>query len=113
MPFESPFQKWDIWVKVLGMYTLTEQFEELDPAIQHGILMYCQYCSDKLAAVTQGVPPDPMAANRALAAAIHGGGDQNPLSGVPGQTQQPGNVEAAVQNQGNAFANKVSPASPA
>jgi hypothetical protein len=113
MPFESPFQKWDIWVQTLGMYTLTEEFEELDPAIQHGILMYCQYCSDKLAAVTQGIPPDPLAANRAFAAAVHGGNDQNPLNGIPGQTQQTGNVESAVQNQGNAFASKVSPASPA
>lgn len=109
MPFEVPAQKWDIWVKGLGKYQLTEQFEELDPAIQQGILMYFQYCSDKLAAVTQGIPPDPMLATKRMAEAMAGGKPGDPLSGIPGQTEAPAAAEGAAQKQGQGFAQAMSP----
>lgn len=115
VPFEVPAQKWDVWVKGLGNYQLTEEFESLDPAIQSGLLQYFQYCSDKLAAVTQGKPPDPMAFNRAFANAAGGNGPgggapgagPSALSGIPGQTEGPGQAEMAAQNQGAALASHV------
>lgn len=109
MPVEVPAQKWDIWVKGLGNYQLTEEFEELDPAIQQGILMYFQYCSDKLAAVTQGIPPDPMLATKRAAQALGGGKPGDPLSGIPGQTEAPQAAEGAASKQGNQFAQAMSP----
>lgn len=52
-PMESPFEKWDIPLKVFADYTLTEEFEELPDITRHGILMYTQYLSEKLQ-VAQG-----------------------------------------------------------
>ncbi len=109
MPQEVPSQKWDIWVSGLGEYQLTEEFEDLNPAIQQGILMYFQYCSDKLTAVTQGVPPDPMLATRQMAAAMNGNQPNNPLGGIPGETATPSKVEGAATQQGNQFAQAASP----
>jgi hypothetical protein len=54
-PMESPFEKWDIPLKVLADYTLTEEFEELPDPTRNGILMYAQYLSEKLQ-VAQGAP---------------------------------------------------------
>jgi hypothetical protein len=110
IPREAPSQKWDIWVRGLGKYQLTEEFEDLDSGLQQAILYYFQYCSDKLSAVTNGVPPDPMALNRAFASAVSGGsGGDSALSGVPGQTVRPQQAELAAQNQGNAMTSRISP----
>lgn len=54
-PMESPFEKWDIPLKVLADYTLTEEFEELPARTRNGILMYAQYLSEKLQ-VAKGAP---------------------------------------------------------
>lgn len=107
-PSEVPSQKWDIWVKGLGDYQLTEEFEGLDPAIQQGILMYFQYCSDKLTAVTQGKPPDPALLNKQMAVA-NAGGQPSPLNGVPGASDSPASVEGAAAKQGNQFAANATP----
>ncbi len=104
LPMESPFQKWDVYLKLTADYTKTEEFEDLPPDRQHFILLYAQYMSDKLAAVTQGIPPDPGLQQRQMAAALAGG--QNPLSAAPGATQ-PAQVENAAANQGNALAGLV------
>jgi hypothetical protein len=111
-PSEVPSQKWDIWVKGLGNYQLTEEFRGLDSPIQQGLLMYFQYCSDKLAAITQGVPPDPQLLNKQMAAAMAGGGQPgagNPLNGVPGASDSPANVEGAAAKQGAQFAQNATP----
>lgn len=104
-PFESPFQKWDIYLKNIADYTKTEEFEEMPPNLQRSILLYAQYLSDKMAAITQGVPPDPGLMRQQLAAAM--GGGQNPLGAAPG-TAQPGQVESAAAQQGSALAGLVS-----
>jgi hypothetical protein len=62
-PMESPFEKWDIPLRVIAEYTLTEEFEDMPENIRHGILMYGQYLSEKLQ-VAQGaqigaMPPPP------------------------------------------------------
>jgi rubrerythrin len=105
-PFEALSQKFDIYLKNLGDFMLTEEFEEMPPNIQQSMAMYFQYLSDKLAAITQGVPPDPMLMQKQLAGAM-AGGPQNPLGAAPGAAQ-PGQVENAAANQGNALAGLVS-----
>ncbi|HZW05462.1 MAG TPA: hypothetical protein VFF58_01010, partial [Candidatus Nitrosotalea sp.] len=45
IPQESPFQKWDVFLKVFANFALTEEFEALDPIIQQGILMYASHLS--------------------------------------------------------------------
>lgn len=112
IPSESPFQKWDIYLKLFANYTLTEEFEGLDPAIQSGLLNYAQYCSDKLTAVTQGTQPDPALLNKQMAEAMSGKGGPgapSPLSGIPGASDSPASVEGAAAKQGNQFAQAMSP----
>ena len=106
-PFESPFQKWDIYLKTIADYTKTEEFEELPPQLQQSMLLYAQYLSDKMAAITQGVPPDPRAAMQAQMAGALGAGSSNPLGAPPGAAQ-PGQVESAATNQGNNIAGLLS-----
>lgn len=102
-PFEVPSQKWDVYLKNLGDFFLTEAFEEMSPEIQQSMQLYFQYVSDKLAAVTQGTPPDPGLQQRQMAAAL-AGGNQNPLGAAPGAAQ-PAQIEKAAASQGNSLAN--------
>jgi hypothetical protein len=107
-PFETPFAKWDIPLKIIADYTKTEEFEELDPAIQQGILLYAQYLSDKLTMINQttgAMPPNPMQMAGQLGAAL---GGKSPLNGVPGVTEKPGAAEGAAKNQGDSFAKSLS-----
>lgn len=101
-PFEVPSQKWDVYLKNLGDFFLTEAFEEMAPEIQQSMQLYFQYVSDKLAAVTQGTPPDPGLQQRQMAAAL-AGGNQNPLGAAPGAAQ-PAQIEKAAASQGNSLA---------
>ena len=77
----------------------------MPPELQQSMLLYAQYLSDKMAAITQGVPPDPGLMQKQLAGAL-AGGQQNPLGAAPGAAQ-PGQVEGAAMNQGNALAGLV------
>lgn len=104
-PFEVPSQKWDIYLKSVGDFLLTEEFEEMPPNLQQSIQLYFQYLSDKLGAITQGVPPDPGLMQRQLAGALAGG--KSPLGAAPGAAR-PGEVEKAASNQGAALAGLVS-----
>ncbi len=105
-PFEVPSMKWDILLKAIGDFMLTEEFEEMDQGAQQSMQMYFQYVSDKLSAITQGVPPNPMAMQQQrMAAALQGGG-QNPLGAAPGAAQ-PGQVEKAAGAQGSQIAGSL------
>jgi hypothetical protein len=107
-PMESPFQKWDIYLKVFSQYTLTEEFEQLDPQIQQGILLYTQYISDKLTLAGGGMLGG-MGAQ--MAGAMNGGQPPaNPLSGVPGQTTSPQSAEGAAVKEGTGITNQIAPA---
>lgn len=113
-PMESPFEKWDIPLKVFANYTLTEEFEDLPEQTRQGILMWTQYLSEKMQ-VANGAP---------LGALPPGGGlppggppgppppgahpPQHPGSGVGGQTpshvlgQVPGSQVSQGQVEGAA-----------
>lgn len=127
-PMESPFEKWDIPLKVFADYTLTEEFEDLPDNTRHGILMYCQYLSDKLQ-VAQGAPmgamppppgmppPSPPGAHPPGHPPPHPGsgvGGQTPshvLGQVPGATVSNDQVQgAAIREAANIVPNSASPA---
>lgn len=100
VPKESPFQKWDIFLKVFANFTLTEEFEALHPMLQQGVLMYTEHLSQMTTLGTGGMPgvgPQPMALGNAMAGG--GGGKKkpgNPLNKVPGQDVSAGNAQHAA-----------------
>lgn len=129
-PMESPFEKWDIPLKVLADYTLTEEFENLPAPARNGILMYAQYVSEKLQ-VAQGAPlgapalPPPGPQQPGPAGPSHppgrgpapsakaGPGGQSAshvLGQVPGATVSAPQVEgAAIQEAASVVPNSPSP----
>jgi len=126
-PMESPFEKWDIPLKVIATYTLTEEFEALDEATRNGILMYAQYLSEKLQ-VAQGAPigtpplpppagPQPVAGashpppGRAPApSGVGGQSDSHVLGQVPGSQVSAGQAEnASISEAAHVIPNSPSP----
>lgn len=104
LPQESPFQKWDIFLKVFANFTLTEEFYELDIPTRQLILSYTQRMSDNLAAATgktvQGAPPPGAAQAAAAIAEMQGGNPGSPLSAIPGAETSPQQVQGAAAQQG-------------
>lgn len=103
VPQESPFQKWDIFLKVFAMYTLTEEFEQSPLDIRSLILSYTQRMSDQLAQATgtaKPAGPPPGAAEAAKAIGDMQGQGGNPLSGIPGKEVGPQAVQGAAENEG-------------
>lgn len=103
IPMESPFQKWDVFLKVFANFTLTEEFEAIDPMIQQGILMYTQHIS-QMAAMAMVPPPNPLAAGQALGHAMTGGGKKKPggksdINKTPGLDITAGGSQQAAQQQ--------------
>lgn len=114
-PMESPFEKWDIPLKVCADYTLTEEFEELPDNIRHGILMYTQYLSDKLQ-VAQGAPlgapppPGPPPSEMASKGGVGGQPASHVLGQVPGAQVSNAQVQgAAIREAANIVPNSPSP----
>lgn len=100
-PLESPFQKWDIFLKVFANFTLTEEFEKLSPPAQQLILAYTQRMSDQLAAANPAPPPVPPSAQTPGKAIAKAAGEKhNPLSGIPGQEVGPEEVQRAAGAEG-------------
>lgn len=104
-PMESPFEKWDIPLKTIADYSLTEEFESLDPAKRNGILMYGQYLSEKLSIVNGSAPmpgaPPPIAPPGADPSKGGPGGQpaSHVLGQVPGATVSNDQVQQAAQRE--------------
>jgi hypothetical protein len=118
-PMESPFEKWDIPLRVTALYTLTEEFEDSPENIRNGILMYAQYLSDKLQ-VAQGAPlglpqpgpggPPPSPADLAAKGGPGGQPAAHVLGQVPGAQVSNSQVQgAAVREAANIVPNSPSP----
>lgn len=125
MPFlQNPAIKWDVEAQYYTEYTLTEEFENLDPAIQAGIMQVCDFLHNKLQEIAMEVakqqlgqaalgsiggsaaaPPKEKGMAEAIAnARSHGA---SPLSAVPGQGSTPQQVEQAATGEGNSVAQSV------
>ena len=104
VPRESPFQKWDVFLKVFANFTLTEEFDGLPLDTQNTIVAYTQRMSDQLnqatGKATQGAPPPGAAQAAAALAEMQGGNPGNPLSAIPGQEASPQQVQGAAEKQG-------------
>jgi hypothetical protein len=104
VPRESPFQKWDIFLKVFANFTLTEDFDELDPDLQNLVLNYTQRMSDQLTQAKAGNAPPPAPPGAAAAAeglsTLTGQPTGNPLSAIPGKEVGPEAVQGAAVTQG-------------
>ena len=122
-PMESPFQKWDIFLRIFAKYTLTEEFEALPDANRHGLLMYTQYISEKLTVAQGGMLPGqqpPMGLPALPSSPTEkpnpkaGPGGQTPghvLNQVPGQGVSPGQTQiAATREAANVVPNSQPPA---
>ncbi len=119
-PMESPFEKWDISLKIFADYTLTEEFEALPDQQRNGILMYAQYVSEKLTIAKGGAAPGsapPMPPAPGLPPhpdpSKGGIGAQSPshiLGQVPGSQVSPQQVQVASIREGaNVVPNSPSP----
>lgn len=111
-PMESPFQKWDIFLKEFADFTMTEQFEALDPGTRNGILMYTQYISEKLTLATGGgMPPQPGVPGAAPGPGGPGGTPASHVLGqVPGAQVSNDQVQgAAMKEAANVVPNSPSP----
>lgn len=98
IPQESPFQKWDIFLKVFANFTLTEEFSALNPQVAQGILMYTEHLSQMTTMATGGMPGVAPQAPQ-LGAAMQGGPKKpggSPMSKVPGQTISSGGAQQAA-----------------
>lgn len=111
MPPESPYQDWQIALKVTANFTLTEEFEALDPQLQSYIIAYCEYLNEKMSMIVQQQQMQGMMqrTGEAIAAAAgqpNGNADPNnkALAKVPGQSAPPQVAEGAAESQGNDFA---------
>lgn len=130
LPRESPFQKWDVFMKVIGNFTLTEEFDQLNPMAQQTVLMYAQHCQQQLeiqaqqaeqaaiasaqegqALATKGkiqylnpaaAGPDATALGSAMAKSP--AEEKKPLQGMPGKTVATGAVQKAARSQGQEVA---------
>lgn len=108
-PLENPAQKWDVWVRTLGDYMQTEEYEQLEQPYQMGIAFYFQYVSDKLTAIKQtmsGAPPLASAAAPQPETGKQGGA--NPLGAVPGQSANVKEVEGAAAKEAAGVAHQAS-----
>lgn len=105
LPKEVPFQKWDVFLKVFANFTLTEEFEALDPTIQQGILMYTEHLS-QMQSMAMAPPPNVQAMAAQLGGAMAGAkggkkkpGQGSPLNGVPGQSVSTAGAQQAAVGQ--------------
>jgi len=114
-PMESPFEKWDIPLRVIAQYTLTEEFESSPENVRHGILMYAQYLSEKLSAaqgapVEMPTPPQPPGAPPAGPGGAGGQPASHVLGQVPGAQVSTPQVEgAAIREAASVVPNSPSP----
>jgi hypothetical protein len=112
-PQESPFEKWDIPLRIFAQYTLTEEFEQMSKPLQAHFLAYTQYVSEKMTLATGGLQP-----GASPVGMVPPGMPSmaNPLSQVAGSTKVPGDqtknvspqsVEGAATREGNNFASAM------
>jgi hypothetical protein len=104
VPAPNPNVKWDIPIRLMSEYTLTEEFEELDPQIQMAIQNYVQEMRNQQALANAPVPGLPTDPNQQFSSAVDSSGMNNdPLSGVPGQTVSPEAAEKGAAQEGNSL----------
>src|SRR5208283_3283586 len=115
-PQESPFEKWDIPLRIFAQYTLTEEFEQLSKPLQAHFLAYTQYVSEKMTTSVGGMQPGATPPGIVPPGMPPIGKGNNPLSKIPGSTAVPGHpgqnvspqsVEGAATQEGNNFASAM------
>lgn len=111
MPVESPYQDWNVQLKIFANYTLTEEFEQLDPMLQSFVLAATEYYNQKVSMIQQQ-----NMMQQAQMAAMTGGGQSNSQTGgkssdpnnktlnkIPGETVSSAGAQGAAEKQGNSF----------
>jgi hypothetical protein len=121
MPHESPYQDWSIEFKIVSLFTLTEEFEALDPTLQAYVLAFCEYCNQHVVALQQQQMMQQLAMSGMGAPGGAGGPIQfrnrgksssddpnnRQLAKVPGVTGAPQAAESAAASQGSDFASQM------
>jgi Zn ribbon nucleic-acid-binding protein len=113
MPIESPYQDWQIQLSIFANFTLTEEFEELDPQLQNFMLAYTEYINEKVSMINAQQQQQSIlaASSQAIASSAGKAGSGKPadpnnkqLAKVPGVTGSPQLAESAAASQGSNFA---------
>lgn len=109
-PQDNPFMNYGIHLQTFADYIQTEEYEELDPQLQQGILMYCTWLQQMNLppAPPPGAPALPPSTgpehplSKAMAAKGGVGGQPAPhvLGQVPGATVSPPQVQRAAEIEG-------------
>ncbi len=114
MPHESPYQDWNIEFKTVANFTLTEEFEVMDPMLQSFTLAFAEYCNQKVMALQQQQAMQQMAmvaANQPSLGKKPQGKAADPnnqtLSKIPGVTASPQSSEDAAMSQADQFAHSM------
>lgn len=128
LPRDTPYQKWDVFLKTFSDFTLTEDYEDLAPEIQLMIIGQTEHYNQMMIQVQQQQAMDAAmqaAQGQALMNAAGGGPpgkgkpgapggkgkqaspDEKTLSGVPGQNVSNGAVEHAAQDEGEHIAHSM------
>lgn len=101
-PMETPFMKWDIELLVISEYTLTEEFEGLDPNIRAHILLWCQYCQSQLQPPPM-LPPAAASSGHRAGKALAGPTPSQVMGGIPGKQFGAPQVQEAANAEANQF----------
>jgi hypothetical protein len=116
-PVLTPYMKLPIFYLVFGNFTLTEDFEELDPQSQARVMQALAMIQQQMQVAAAAAQLDQMRQNatKQMSGAMAkqhaqngGGGGKDPgLSGVPGQTTSTDQSSAAAEHEGASIASAI------
>lgn len=103
-PQTNPYSNWSIHFKVFSQYTKTEEYEDLDPQIQAGMLGYTAWLQEMAnppaPAMPTGAPPAQLGHPDASKGGVGGQKNGHVLSQTPGIQVSTPQVQKAAENEG-------------
>lgn len=112
-PQSNPYSNWQIHFKVFSQYTKTEEYEELDPTIQAGVLGYTawlqQMANPPMEAMPTGAPPSgPVGQPGNPQGGIAGPSASHVMGQTPGVNVSTQQVQRAAEVEGYSAVPKTS-----
>lgn len=103
-PQSNPYSNWQIQFKVFSQYTKTEEYEDLDPQAQSGILGYTAWLQEManppMQAMPTGAPPAQLGHPQPQKGGVGGQKPSHVLGQTPGIQVSAPQVQRAAENEG-------------